>query len=89
MYKIPQLKVSSDIELTIVVVITLLLLPWGIYLNSERSQENLYKKIYDFIIYQPLLWGLWVVTIAYFSIVKPSISIMLTTLLYTVMVSVQ
>jgi len=86
MYK---LNVPKNVEYGIVLIITLLFIPWGIYFNKPQEQENIYKQSYRLLSSQPLLWGLLVIAIGYFSIVKPSISIMLMLFMLSSIMSVQ
>ena len=78
MYK---LAVPKNVEIAIVVVLALLMTPWGIYFNKRSTEENAYKQMFALLNDQPLIWGILVLSIGYFSIVKPSLAIMLSLLL--------
>jgi hypothetical protein len=86
MYK---LAVPKNVEIVVVVALALFMTPWGIYFNKRSTEENAYKQIFSLLNEEPLIWGLLVLSIAYFSIVKPSLAIMLSLLLVTSAVASQ
>tara|TARA_A100001015_G_scaffold167532_2_gene186248 strand:- start:784 stop:1035 length:252 start_codon:yes stop_codon:yes gene_type:complete len=76
-------------EVIVVIVLTLFLLPWGIYANRPDVEENLYINIAKFLSNQPLVWGLWTLAIGYCSIHHPSVAIMLSLVLTAVKMAEQ
>lgn len=82
------MKLDQETTLYIVAAATVLMLPWGIFLNSP-SEDTFLSKAYSFIRRQPLVWAAIQLAIGYNAIHNPAVAIVLLQMLLMVILGAQ